>query len=291
MDWTQLLVDAVNKPGVISQAYSRFWNYSVGNQLLAWFQCLERKIELGPIHTFRGWLDLGRHVKRGEKAITLCMPVTVKRKRDVRKRDNPMSALRPVRVGDGAERQVTDPGGVVPDADGRIAITVFTYKPHWFVLSQTEGAEYIPTEIPAWSETNALHVLLIDRVRFAHPNGNCQGYAAGHSVAVSSVAMLPHKTLFHELAHVVLGHTEEGGTLDDHDLTPRSLREVEAECVALICCESLGLAGASESRGYIQHWLGNQVVPDRSAQRIFKAADTILKAGRPPVESPAHGPP
>ena len=76
--------------------------------------------------------------------------------------------------------------------------------------------------------------------------------------------------------------------LDDHDRTPRSLREVEAECVALICCESLGLAGTPESRGYIQHWLGSQVIPDRSAQRIFKAADTILKAGRPPMEPPAE---
>jgi hypothetical protein len=103
-DWTQILPAAVNTPGVISQAYSRFWNYSVGNQILALFQCLERGIELGPIHTFRGWLDLGRHVKRGEKAITLCMSVTVKRKLS-----DPMANLQPVRVGDGAERQVTGP--------------------------------------------------------------------------------------------------------------------------------------------------------------------------------------
>ena len=75
-----MLVKAVNTPGVISDAYSRFWNYSVGNQILALFQCMQRGIEPGPIHTFKGWLDLGRHVKRGEKAITLCMPVTVKKK-------------------------------------------------------------------------------------------------------------------------------------------------------------------------------------------------------------------
>src|SRR6185295_4470379 len=34
-DWGELLVKAVNTPGVISDAYSRFWNYSVGNQILA----------------------------------------------------------------------------------------------------------------------------------------------------------------------------------------------------------------------------------------------------------------
>src|SRR4051794_5364982 len=79
-DWSALLVDAVDKSGVISAAYQRFHEYSVGNQLIALFTCLRRNIEPGPIHTFRGWLELGRHVKKGERAISLCMPVTVKRK-------------------------------------------------------------------------------------------------------------------------------------------------------------------------------------------------------------------
>lgn len=53
----------------------------------------------------------------------------------------------------------------------------------------------------------------------------------------------PHRTLFHELAHVVLGHTAESQMTDD-ERTPRNLQEVEAEAVALICCESLGLSGS-----------------------------------------------
>src|SRR5438067_13183380 len=80
-NWSAILADAVRKPGVISKAYSTFWNYSVGNQISALFQCLVRGIEPGPIHTYRGWQELGRQVKRGEKAIVLTMPVTVKRKR------------------------------------------------------------------------------------------------------------------------------------------------------------------------------------------------------------------
>src|SRR5689334_9209734 len=79
-DWSAILVDAVSKPGMIHQAYSRFWNYSVGNQLLALFECMLRGLEPGPINTFLGWLEVGRHVKKGEKALTLCMPVKVKRK-------------------------------------------------------------------------------------------------------------------------------------------------------------------------------------------------------------------
>jgi hypothetical protein len=63
---------------------------------------------------------------------------------------------------------------------------------------------------------------------------------------------------------------------------PRSLEEAEAECVALLCCEALGLPGAEEARGYIQHWHGaGNPIPERSAQRVLRVADAVLKAGRP----------
>ncbi len=260
-NWAQMLVDAVNTPGVLSDAYRRFWNFSIGNQLMAIFECLQRGIPPGPIHTFRGWLDLGRHVKKGEKAITLCMPVTVKAKRKC--------------TVSSTEKSTAD-----DSEDAPTSITIFVYKPHWFVLCQTDGDSYVPTELPDWSETRCLETLKIERVEFRHPDGNCQGYASGQSVAISPVAVLPHKTLFHELAHVALGHTA-ASMMDDHERTPVNLREVEAECVALICCATLERPGVPECRGYIQHWLGTGTpIPDRSAQRIFKTADAILKAGR-----------
>ena len=83
--------------------------------------------------------------------------------------------------------------------------------------------------------------------------------------------------------HVLLDHTSEADAgLSDSELTPHSLREVEAEAVALVCLEALALPGADHCRGYIQVWnqqLGAEPIPERSAQRIFKAADQILKAG------------
>ena len=51
---------------------------------------------------------------------------------------------------------------------------------------------------------------------------------------------------------------------------------------------SLGLSGGDYSRGYIQHWLAKDSIPERSAQRIFAAADTILRAGRPDDRQPAE---
>src|SRR5580658_5519750 len=80
--FADLLSRALTEPGVISRAYSAFHGYSVGNQILALVQCAERGIPPGPIATFMGWKDKGRYVRKGERAIVLCMPVTSKRKAD-----------------------------------------------------------------------------------------------------------------------------------------------------------------------------------------------------------------
>ena len=44
VSWAALLDEALKKPGFIHEAYSRFHNYSLGNQLLALFQCFARGI-------------------------------------------------------------------------------------------------------------------------------------------------------------------------------------------------------------------------------------------------------
>jgi antirestriction protein ArdC len=255
--WAELLRRAVTEPGIISQAFTRFHNYSMGNQLLAWCQCERRGIAPGPIGTFMRWKELSRHVKKGERAITLCMPVTGKRT---------------------AEKRNDETG---QDEKVEIGYTRFVYKNNWFVLSQTDGAEYQPEPVPGWNADMALSTLGIERTPFSMLDGYIQGYAKNLTVSISPLAEQPESTLFHELAHIVLGHTSEGSlNSDSTDRTPRDIREMEAECVALLCCESLGLPGAAESRGYIQSWFKGNEVPERSAQRIFSAADQILKAGR-----------
>ncbi len=108
--FADLLASAVTEPGTLSAAYRQFHAYSLGNQLLAWAQCQQRGIPPGPMATFPRWKDLGRHVRKGEKALTLCMPVTVKR-----------------------------PPETETEADDVAVFTRFIYRSRWFVLAQTEG--------------------------------------------------------------------------------------------------------------------------------------------------------
>lgn len=256
--FVDLLDRAVREPGTISKAYTAFHGYSLGNQILALVQCEQRGITPGPIATFMGWKDKGRFVRKGERAIVLCMPVTCKRRKD-------------------------DDRAPTEEDSKPETFTRFVFRPNWFVLTQTDGSAIEPAPIPTWDPTRALDALGITEEPFALTNGNCQGYARERSIAVSPVAAHPHKTRFHELAHVVLGHTTEAAEgLTDSEITPRCLREVEAEAVALLCLEALALPGAEYCRGYIQAWnasRGAEPIPERSAQRILKAADQILRAG------------
>ena len=257
LDYAALLKSAVTEPGKVAACYSAFWNYSLGNQLLALEQCASRSIKPGPVNTFNGWRRLGRFVKKGEKAIVLCMPVTVKK------------VVKPADA---------DAGQSQPEETA--TFTRFLFKPHWFVLPQTDGQEYTPPPTPGFDFGRALKALKIDRMDFTMLDGNCQGYASKRTVAVSPVAANPERTLLHEMAHVVLGHTSETAMSDSGERTARDIRELEAEAAAMICCAALGIDGIEESRGYIQSWFHSQSVPEASARRIFRSVDEIMKAGR-----------
>ena len=138
--------------------------------------------------------------------------------------------------------------------NGERTFTSFMHKARWFVVSQTIGDEFNPPRLPEWEAERALAALDIEQIAFTDTDGNCQGYAKKRQIAINPVAQLPHKTLFHEAAHVILGHTAEAD-FTDTERTPKNLREVEAEAVALLCCEALNLEGPDYCRGYIQNWL------------------------------------
>jgi len=153
VSWQKILHDAIHTPGTISTAYRGFHNYSVGNQLLALMQCNARNLQPRPIATFMRWKEPGRHVCKGEKALTLCMPVSCKAKH--RERDDQWN-----------------------ETQQAIAFTRFVCRNNWFVLAQTEGAEYQPEPLSDWDESRALARLEIERIGFDDLDGNTQGYAS-----------------------------------------------------------------------------------------------------------------
>src|ERR1044072_98608 len=158
--WSSLLKAAITQPGLVLKAYSAFHGYSLGNQLAAMMQCHLREISPGPINTYQGWKKLGRQVRKGEKAIWLCMPLARKKKAD--------------------------------NGEDQEFILGFNWCPHWFVLSQTDGEPFPMPAISGWDKARALSVLKIAEAEFQMIDGNTMGYAIKRQVAVSPLCPLPH---------------------------------------------------------------------------------------------------
>ena len=160
--------------------------------------------------------------------------------------------------------------GTMPSADFCSAVRLILINLSHVFATRSRSPEVSSTAFRA----SPPNFSLSSESSFRTWNGNTQGYAKrGGKIAVSPIAALPHKALFHEIAHSLL-HCAEGDLSDTentpHD--PAARDEVEAEAVALLCCESLGLSGAEFSRGYIQAFLKTggqgQAISERSAQRI-----------------------
>jgi len=247
--YSKLLDEAITNEGFISQAYNTFWNYSFGNQLMVTYQCFGRDIPLGPVSTYKKWKELGRTVKKGEKALTMLMPISIKDKGD-------------------------------PDKK----FTLFKPVKRWFVISQTEVAEgeidgYVMPEVPRWDKETALEALDVAEIRFDRVEGNIMGFARSRNVAINPINPAPFKTLIHEIAHVLLKHTTEGSS---ESILSTDVKEVEAEGVAYLVNSCLGMKeNLSSSRAYIQGWLRTDSIPEKSVRRIFTTTSKILKAGLP----------
>ena len=247
INFKEYLLEIYDKPAKIHEAYRLFHNYSWGNIILAASQLSE----IEPINTYKAWLDLGRQVKKGNKAIKLLMPVKVKGKNSNK-----------------------------DDEEEKTTFTRFVEKPYWFGLSQTEGEEFKPEELPNFNVKQALEAFGIRQEKFRNINGNCQGYAIPNDqvIAINPLAYAPYKTTIHEIAHCLL-HKESGTIIDGVELDS-SVMEFEAETTAYLVCCSLGKFDHLQySRGYIAGWIKKENIEEKNFKRAFDAANKILKAG------------
>jgi hypothetical protein len=147
--WGELLQEAVEKPGRMLEAYTAFHNYSFGNALLALEQCTRRNLQPGPLNTYNGWLERKRQVRKGEKGITLCMPMPFKKTAQI----------------DGVQDETAEPQ----------TCHAFRFRAYWFMLAQTEGEDTPIPVIPGFDIDTALCALNITRTPFDELNGNIQG--------------------------------------------------------------------------------------------------------------------
>lgn len=255
LDWPGLLHEALTMPGNLSGVYDRFHEYSLTNMLL-----FRRQGVHEPVASYARWKNVGRQVLRGARAKEVIVPVMVHGKPD------------------------DEPDEPVDEQRERVAKLIgFKLIRAVFALSDTEGPDLPPQPTPGWDLRHALGKLGIREAPFSETNGNVQGYSHGVEFAINPIAVNRTKTVFHELGHIVLGHTLPHH-LDEY-ATHRGLMEFQAEATAYLVMNELELMDediASHSRGYIQHWLHDEHPSDRAIQHVFRATDAILRAGRAP---------
>ena len=231
---------------------SMFRAYSAGNCMLLAYQCHERGIEPDRIAGFRTWLKLGRCVRKGERALRILAPVTVK-ERDAR----------------GADTGETK---------------VFFKTAFVFELSQTEplpGAEPISLEPPSEPLSGDSHRHLLEPLRkfagsigyavsFEQIAGAAGGFCDARAKRIVVDSQMPPnarvRTLVHECAHA-LGI--------DYERYSRAQAEVIVDTVTFVVSASVGLAVDGESVPYVAGW-----GEDGALEAVSEFAEVIDQVAR-----------
>jgi antirestriction protein ArdC len=221
---------------------------------------------------FHTWKSLGRRVRKGSKGISIICPVV----RRVKVRDQ-----------DSGEENV-----VVSSPTSFCIGYVFPYE-------DTDG-ELIP-EIPCHrlnggdpsgrytglsTVAHSLGYRVIEEDLPGTRNGDCTFVERRIRIDGSLKPAMRVKVLAHELAHALL-HDPATGFSGGRDLA-----ELEAESVAYVAGDGLGLDTGEYSFAYVAHWSGGGKEAIRgiaaSAHRINKAAKQILDMFDAQVSDTAH---
>jgi hypothetical protein len=213
----------------------------------------------------RTWNSLGRFVKRGEKGILILAPMIGQKKAD--------SAAEPT----------DDPKQPQSQLYGFRAVYVFD-------INQTEGKD-LPTLTEVQGDVSGYRERLVKLVE-------SQGIALNYSDKIAPAKGLSHggkitllsgmqpaeefSTLAHEIAHEMLHRG------DRRTLTTKQIRETEAEAVAFVICQSVGLQTGTTSADYIQLWRGDADLLRESLEAVQQTAAVILGGIAPEDERHFH---
>jgi hypothetical protein len=236
-------------------AMARFHNYSFGNIL----QIARQRPTATRVAGFGTWKELGRFVKRGEKGIQILAPVVGYRRRKDETEQETESDAKPQRV-----------------LIGFRAVYVWDY-------AQTDGADLPELNHTISGDVGGNHDRLMEflaaqniALEFNERIAPALGVSYG-----GKIALLPGQskaeeftTLVHETAHELL-HKAERRTF-----TTATVRETEAEAVAFIVGQAVGLDMGAASSDYIQLYKGNAALLAESLEVVQRTASTILHALR-----------
>jgi antirestriction protein ArdC len=231
-----------------------FHAYSLNNLLLI----LSQKPEASQVAGFRKWQALGRQARKGETGIRIFGYSTKKvieedengesqEKRIARFPILSVFDIAQTDLIDGAE----DPGTITRQLTGADdfgivdALSAFLAEEGWTV------------------EHRPIH---------GHKNGYTDPKRM--AVVIDSDLSPEHmaKTLIHETAHVLLGHTEDMAEYALH----RGLMETEAESIAYVVAGLVGFDTSAYSVGYIAGWAdGDTELIKSTALRVLRTAHQI----------------
>ena len=245
-----------------------FHSYSLNNVLLILSQCPEATQVAG----FRKWQQLGRQVRKGEKALKIFGYSTKK----IAREDQDESPTERIETREDQKGQTYDV---------RVRFPVLSV----FDKSQTEpieGAEQIesPAQLLTGDDTAGVISTVTDWLTsqgwsVAHEPiaGEANGYTTtdGSRRVVADQGLSPAaaaKTLLHEAAHVILHADKDHAEYVEH----RGTCETEAESVAYVVAGMLGIDTSAYSIGYITEWSdGDAELIKNTAQNVLRASHTL----------------
>jgi hypothetical protein len=250
-------------------AMARFHTYSFGNVMLI----ARQKPDATNVAGIRTWNSLGRFVKRGEKGILILAPVVA----NGRSRQNEIAT-------DIDTHNTADERKPEPQLCGFHAVYVFD-------ISQTEGKE-LPALTDVQGDVGGNRERLFKfvegrgiEVNYSERIAPAKGLSHGGKITLL-LGMQPAEefsTLVHETAHELLHRG------DRRTLTTKQVRETEAEAVAFVVCQALGLETGTASQDYIQIWHGDANLLRESLEAVQQTAAEILGgiAPEPPAVAAA----
>jgi hypothetical protein len=238
-------------------AMARFHNYSFGNIVAIGRQ----RPTATRVAGFGTWQEMGRFVKRGEKGIQILAPMIGYRRRNAEAAQNTDA--------DGNTKQP-------PVLIGFRAVYVFD-------VAQTEGEDLPEFEHNISGDVGDQRNRLIDflarqniAIEFSERIAPALGVSYGGKIALLPGQSKPEEfvTLVHETAHEFLHRAER------RTFTTATVRETEAEAVAFIVGQAIGLEMGTASSDYIQMYNGNATLLTESLEVIQRTSAVILAAIR-----------